>query len=67
MAKSPTTFEAYGRSLGLSEESVFEALVVAIRLAGPGAGGRFVGPKHIVGDDRASVVAIEAMRRFGGS
>lgn len=59
-----TTFEACGRALGLTEESVIEALVIALRTAGPGAGGRFVGPNHVVGDDWTSSVAVEAMRGF---
>lgn len=58
------SFESYGRSMGLSDAQIMEALERAIVDAGPCMGGRFVGLMTIIESDAASRRALEVMREL---
>ena len=61
-AKDPISVGDYGRSLGLSDSQILDALCLATELAGPGVGGRYIGPNHPITDDESCEVAIDMLR-----
>lgn len=61
MAAPLDTFAKLGRSLGLDDGMIFEALARAIRAAGPGVGGRYIAFDHRIERDLISRVAVEEL------
>ena len=45
------TLADYGHQLGLSDDAILDTLCIALELAGPAVGGRYLGPNHPITDD----------------
>lgn len=56
------TLADYGHQLGLSDDAILDTLCIALELAGPGVGGRYLGPSHPITDDTECAVALELLR-----